>query len=50
MSLVQFTDQMRKPKKVLKYKVQYLKPSSTNLALVSEYVRKKLWNLLTQLI
>ena len=32
------------------YKGQYLKPSNINLASASEHDRKKLWNLLTQLI
>ena len=56
-SLKQFTDQMKKAKKVWEswkwtfYKGQYLKPSSVNLASVSKHVKKKkLWNLLTQLI
>ena len=32
------------------HKVQYLKFSNINFASVSNHVRKKLWNLLTQLI
>ena len=55
-SLEHFTDQMKKAKKVSEswkwtfYKGQYLKPPSINLALVSEPVREKMWNFLTQLI
>ena len=51
--LEQFTDQMKKAKKVPEsweltfHKVQYLKPSNINLTSVSKHVRKKLWNLLT---
>ena len=46
-SLKQFTDQMKKAKKVWEswkwtfYKGQYLKPSSVNLASVSKHVKKK---------
>ena len=32
------------------HKGQHLKPSTINLASFSEHIRKKLWNLLTQLI
>ena len=32
------------------HKGQYLKPSNINLASVSDHVKKKFWNLLTQLI
>ena len=48
-----FTDQMKKAKKVPErwkwtfHNGQYLQPSNKNIALVSEHVRKKLWNLLT---
>ena len=55
-SLEKFTDQMKKAKtvpeswKLTFHKGQYLKPSNINLASVSEHVRKKLWNLLAQLI
>ena len=54
--LRQFTDQMKKAKKVLEsckwtfHKGQYLIPLNINLASVSEHVRKKLWNLLSHLI
>ena len=47
---------MKKAKKVPKswkltfHKGQYLKPSNIDLASDSQHVRKKLWNLLTQLI
>ena len=47
---------MKKAKKVPEsweltfHKVQYLKSSNVNFASVSNHVRKKLWNLLTQLI
>ena len=55
-SLEQFTDHMKKANKVPEiyksffHKRQYLKHSNINLASVSEHFRKKLWNLLTQLI
>ena len=55
-SLEKFTDQVKKAKKIPESwkltfsKGQYLKPSNMNLPSVSEHVRKKLWNLLTQLI
>ena len=47
---------MEKAKNILEswkltfYKGQYLKFSNINLASVSEHVRKKFWNLLTQLM
>ena len=47
---------MKKAKKMLEsckwtfHKGQYLIPSNINLALGSEHVRKKLWNLLSHLI
>ena len=56
MSFEQFIDKIKKAKigpkswKLTFHKGQYLKPSNINLASVSEHVRKKLWNLLTQLI
>ena len=55
-SLEQPTEQMKKAKKVPEswkltfHKGEYLKPSNTNFASVSKNHRKKLWNLLTQLI
>ena len=55
-SLEQFTDQIKKAKKVPEswkwtfHKMQYLMLSNINIASVSEHLRKKLWNLQTRLI